>query len=76
MERGSCRGAEAAVPVRGVQAGIAQLPGRCRGDRAGHEVAGMDERKCARGGVEAGLRRCDWVSREAEKLVKRRQRVQ
>jgi hypothetical protein len=64
------------VPVRGVQAGIAQLPGRCRGDRAGHEVAGMDERKCARGGVEAGLCRCDWVSREAEKLVKRRQRVQ
>jgi hypothetical protein len=75
MERGSCQGAEAAVPVRGVQAGIAQFPGQCRGDRAGHEAAGLDERKCVRGGVEAGLRRCDWVSHEAEKPVKRRQRV-
>jgi hypothetical protein len=34
--------------VRGIQAGVAQLLGRCRGDQARREAMGLDERK--RGG--------------------------
>jgi hypothetical protein len=48
MERGSCRGAEAAGSARGIQASVAQLLGQCRGDQARCEAAGLDERK--RGG--------------------------
>jgi hypothetical protein len=35
--------------VRGIQAGVAQLLGQCRGDQARREAVGLDERKCGGG---------------------------